>query len=102
MIDKNFQELIDNSTPTLVDFYATWCGPCKMMTPILQELKGDLGDNIKIIKVNVDKYPELAAHFHVQGVPTLALFQNGNLQWKESGVRPAKLLKKVIDQYTKS
>ncbi len=102
MIDKNFQEIINSSLPTLVDFYATWCGPCKMMTPILQELKGELGENIKIIKVDVDKYPELATHFHVQGVPTLALFQNGNLLWKESGVRPAQVLKQVINEYIKS
>lgn len=96
---KNFQELIGGEKPVLVDFYATWCGPCQMMPPILEDLKKQLGDKASIIKIDVDKNGPLAAKYGVKGVPTLMLFQGGKLRWRQSGVQQANQLKQVIDQY---
>ena len=99
MAHANFTDLVKSETPTLVDFYADWCGPCKMMKPILEELKSEVGDKAKIIKIDVDKNPVIANLFQVKGVPTLALFKNGELKWKQAGVVQAEYLKRVIDQY---
>ncbi|MFC0263765.1 thioredoxin [Fontibacter flavus] len=93
---KTFSELIAGETPVLVDFFATWCGPCQMMQPILEDTSRQLGDKIKIIKVDVDKNPMAASKFQVRGVPTLILFQNGQIVWRQSGVVPAHQLVKVI------
>jgi thioredoxin 1 len=101
MAHANFSTLVKSETPTLVDFYADWCGPCKMMKPILQELKGELGDRAKIIKIDVDKNPAIANLFQVKGVPTLALFKNGELKWKQAGVVQVEYLKRLIEQYEK-
>jgi len=100
MAHSNFSNLVKGETPTLVDFYADWCGPCKMMKPILEELKSQVGDQARIIKIDVDKNPALANLFQVRGVPTLALFRNGELKWKQAGVVQAADLKRVIDQYS--
>jgi thioredoxin 1 len=97
---KTFQELIDGDTPVLVDFFATWCGPCKMMQPILEDTSKTLGDKVKIVKVDVDKNPLAATKFQVRGVPTLILFQNGKILWRESGVVPAHQLVKTIKNNT--
>ncbi|MCR9084227.1 MAG: thioredoxin [Cyclobacteriaceae bacterium] len=94
---KTFQELINGNTPVLVDFFATWCGPCKMMQPILEDTSRQLGDRIKIVKVDVDRNPLAASTFQVRGVPTLILFQKGKVLWRESGVVPAHQLVKVIE-----
>ncbi|MDE0561331.1 thioredoxin [Algoriphagus sp. NF] len=94
---KTFQELINGDTPVLVDFFATWCGPCKMMQPILEDTSRQLGDRIKIVKVDVDRNPLAASTFQVRGVPTLILFQKGKVLWRESGVVPAHQLVKVIE-----
>ena len=83
-----FEEMIQMDKPILVDFYATWCGPCKMMAPILQEVKKELGENITILKVDVDKNPIAASAYQVQGVPTLILFRKGQTLWRQSGVVP--------------
>ena len=99
MAHANFSNLIKGDTPTLVDFHADWCGPCKMMKPILQELKSQVGDRARIIKIDVDKNPVIANLFQVTGVPTLALFRNGELKWKQSGVVQVENLKRVIDQF---
>jgi thioredoxin 1 len=93
---EKFSELIKSATPTLVDFYADWCGPCKMMKPILDELKGKVGDRVRIIKIDVDRNPAAAQAYQVQGVPTLIIFQNGNICWRQSGVVLANELERVI------
>lgn len=94
---KTFQELIDGDTPVLVDFFATWCGPCKMMQPILEDTSRQLGDKVKIIKVDVDKNQLAAGKFQVRGVPTLILFHKGKTIWRQSGVVPAYQLVKIIE-----
>ncbi|WP_057939921.1 thioredoxin [Algoriphagus resistens] len=86
---KTFQELINGDQAVLVDFFATWCGPCKMMQPILEDAAKQLGDKVKILKVDVDKNQLAASKFQVRGVPTLILFQKGKILWRESGVVPA-------------
>ena len=94
-----FNEVIQSEKPVLVDFSAEWCGPCKMMPPILKELKDKFGDSITIIKVDVDKNPQAAQQFNIQGVPTLIVFQKGEVKWRQSGVVPAKQLEQVLGMY---
>ncbi len=95
----SFETVINSDTPVLVDFFATWCGPCKMMSPILKEVKDKMGDNVKIIKVDVDKNQQLAAQFNVQGVPTLIVFKNGQARWRQSGVVQARQLQQVLNEH---
>ena len=96
---KSFQELIDGEKPVLVDFSAEWCGPCKMLAPILKEVAQKTGDKVSIIKVDVDRNPQAAAHYRIQGVPTLILFHKGQILWRQSGVVPAHQLQQVIQQF---
>lgn len=84
--NQTFSEIIKGDTPVLVDFYADWCGPCKMMVPVLKKLKNRMGDQIKIIKIDAEKNPAAAIRYHVRGVPTLILFQKGRILWQKSGV----------------
>ena len=94
-----FQEIINQDKPVLVDFFATWCGPCKMQEPILQELKQKVGEAAVIIKIDVDKNPAIAARYQVQSVPTLMIFKNGETEWRQSGVFPAAELEKLINTH---
>jgi len=96
---NSFREIIQSEKPVLVDFFATWCGPCKMMTPILHDVKTALGDKVSIIKIDVDKNPEVSGQFQVQGVPTLIIFQKGEVKWRQSGVVQAKDLKVILGKY---
>lgn len=93
-----FQEIINQDKPVLVDFFATWCGPCKMQAPILEELKQRVGDTASIIKIDVDQSPQVAAQYQIRSVPTLIIFKNGEIRWKQSGVFPTNELERLIKE----
>ena len=93
---SNFNEIINSDKPTLVDFYENWCGPCKMMTPIIEETKTKLGDKATVLKVNVDENKEVSIKYGIRSIPTLVLFQNGKPVWRQSGVvQSSKLVEEV-------
>lgn len=93
---NDFNELINSSKPTLVDFFATWCGPCKMQSPILDELKNKVGDAANIVKVDVDRNPDIAAKYQIRSVPTIIIFKNGEPQWRASGLQQLEVLEDKI------
>ncbi|MBN8641589.1 MAG: thioredoxin [Flavobacteriales bacterium] len=95
-MNTTFHDIINSNKPVLIDFYATWCGPCQMLGPILKQVKDSLGDRVSIIKVDVDKNQELAAMQQVRGVPTMMLFQNGQQLWRQSGVLSKEEIIQVI------
>jgi len=96
---STFQQIIQDPKPVLIDFYATWCGPCKMMPPILTQLKEKMGENLRIIKIDVDKNPEVASKYQIRGVPTLILMRESKVLWKQSGVQEVNVLKQTIEQH---
>jgi thioredoxin 1 len=93
---SSFKKIIASETPVLVDFFAEWCGPCKMLTPILKGVKDELGTNIKIVKIDVDKNQSIATKYQVKGVPTMILFKNGKQVWRQSGVLQKKDIIQVV------
>ena len=98
---QSFGDLIQGDKPVLVDFSAEWCGPCKMMPPILKELKQMTGDDLIILKMDVDRNPQVANAYQIQSVPTLMVFRNGQVKWRQSGVMNARQIKGAIEQYMK-
>ena len=95
----SFNDLVNSDTPVLIDFYADWCGPCKMMTPILEEVKQKMGDDVKIVKIDTDKNRDLSMKFGIRSIPTLMLFQSGKELWRQAGVLPADQIQNVISAH---
>jgi thioredoxin 1 len=95
----NFNDLIKSDTPVLIDFFATWCGPCKAMGPILQDVSRKVGDKARVLKIDVDRNQQVAQKYQIQSVPTVMLFKSGKMLWRQSGVVPADQLVRVINQH---
>ena len=96
---EKFNELIQSSKPVLVDFYAEWCGPCQIMKPRLLDVAERMGDNVKVVQIDVEKEKELATRFRISSVPTLIIFKNGKQQWRQSGIISAHALMKLLKEY---
>lgn len=95
---NDFNQLINSSTPVLVDFYADWCAPCRMVTPVLDQLKTELGEKVKIIKIDVDKNRDISMKYNVRSIPTLLIFKDGEKRWSGMGTRPVEELKKELEK----
>ena len=99
---SNFDTIIQSEKPVLIDFFATWCGPCKMLGPVLKEVKDSLGDRVSIIKIDVDKNQQISSQYQVRGVPTMILFQNGKQLWRQSGVLTKEdIIKTILEKSNK-
>ena len=99
-MSQKFQELIQSERPVLIDFFATWCQPCKVQSSVLNSVKEQVGEKARIVKIDVDQFPSIASENGVRGVPTLAIFKNGELLWKESGVHDVNSLVGVLEQFS--
>ncbi len=99
-MSQKFQELIKSERPVLIDFFATWCQPCKVQSSVLNSVKEQVGEKARIVKIDVDQFPSIASENGVRGVPTLAIFKNGELLWKESGVHDVNSLVGLLEQYS--
>lgn len=97
---SSFSKIIDSEIPVLVDFYADWCGPCKMLGPILKQVKDEMGESIKIVKIDVDKNQSLAAKYQVRGVPNMLLFKNGKQLWRQSGVLQKDAIVEIVKSHS--
>jgi thioredoxin 1 len=98
-VSNSFENIINSGKPVLIDFFATWCGPCKTLAPILKQVKDNLGERITILKIDVDKNQELASKYQVRGVPTIILFQKGKQLWRQSGVLTKdEIIKTIIEK----
>lgn len=96
---KKFQELIESKRPVLIDFFATWCQPCKVQSSVLNTVKENVGDTARIVKIDIDQYPQIASENGVRSVPTLAIYKDGKLLWKESGIHDVNTLTNLLKQY---
>lgn len=95
---RNFNDIINGDKPVVVDFHATWCGPCKAMSPVLEQFKEKVGDKVTVIKIDVDKNPQLSAQYQISGVPTILVFRQGKVTWRRSGVVSADILLQAVSQ----
>ena len=96
MAKTNFQDLINGEKPVLIDFYADWCGPCKAFSPVLQQLKQEMGDEIRVIKINVDNNPEISGQLQVRSIPTVMIFQHGDMKWRATGGQSIAAMKQAL------
>lgn len=97
MAKTSFKDLINSSTPVLIDFYADWCGPCRMVAPVIEQLKTEMGDRVRIVKIDVDQNQALSEKLQIMSIPTLMIFQDGELKWRAMGVQTLPVLKKQLE-----